>query len=299
MKITITGSLGHISKPLAKSLIQQGHDLTIISSSPIRKKEIEAMGATPAIGSINDLHFLQSAFQGADLVYCMEPPPNFFDENLDNEAFHIQIAQNYAQAIEMAKVKKLIHLSSIGAHRPDGTGMLCYHYQVEQVLDALPSDVSITFMRPVGFYYNLLSFIPAIKATGAIFANYGGDQKEPWVSPMDIAAAISQEIKRATTGRKIRYVASDEISGNEIARILGAAIDMAELKWQRISDAQQLKKMLDIGFNPAIAKGLVEMNASRGNGVLYEDYYQKQPALGHVKMTDFAKEFAAAFAGQK
>ena len=32
MKITITGSLGHISNPLAKELIENGHSVTIISS---------------------------------------------------------------------------------------------------------------------------------------------------------------------------------------------------------------------------------------------------------------------------
>ena len=32
MKITITGALGHISKPLAKELIDNGHSVTIISS---------------------------------------------------------------------------------------------------------------------------------------------------------------------------------------------------------------------------------------------------------------------------
>jgi len=37
------------------------------------------------------------------------------------------------------------------------------------------------------------------------------------------------------------------------------------------------------------------MNASRVNGVLYEDYYRHQPVLGSVKLKDFAKEFAAVY----
>ena len=49
MKITITGSLGNISKPLAKQLIKAGHQLTIISSSADKVAAIEALGATAAI----------------------------------------------------------------------------------------------------------------------------------------------------------------------------------------------------------------------------------------------------------
>ena len=50
-----------------------------------------------------------------------------------------------------------------------------------------------------------------------------------------------------------------------------------------------------IGINSKIATGLVEMNASMHSGKLFDDYYNNKPVLGKVKLTDFAKEFAAAF----
>jgi c-di-GMP-related signal transduction protein len=38
------------------------------------------------------------------------------------------------------------------------------------------------------------------------------------------------------------------------------------------------------------------MNASMHKGELFQDYYLNRPrVMGKVKMTDFAKEFAAAF----
>lgn len=51
MKIIVTGSLGHISKPLAEKLLQQGHGVTVVSSNPERQQEIEALGARATIGS--------------------------------------------------------------------------------------------------------------------------------------------------------------------------------------------------------------------------------------------------------
>ena len=295
MKIIVTGSLGHISKPLTQELAQKGHSVTVISSNPERKKEIEVLGATAAIGSVEDVDFLTATFTGADAVYCMEPPTGFFDPNFDLMEHTRKQGNTYAQAIQQSGVKRVVHLSSIGAHTNKGNGILAFHYNVEQILNALPSEIAITFMRPVGFYYNLFSFIPAIKAQGVIASNYGEDDLEPWVSPIDIAAAVAEEIVKPFEGRAIRYVASDELTCNEVANILGKAIGKPDLKWILINDEQLLNGMLAAGMNPNIAAGLVEMNASRRNGILYEDYYRNRPVLGKVKVKDFAKEFAAVY----
>ena len=135
-----------------------------------------------------------------------------------------------------------------------------------------------------------------IKSIGFIAANYGGDDIIPWVSPIDIASAIAEELSMPFEGRKARSVASEDLSGNETARIVGEAIGKPDLKWTVISDEETLNGLLSIGMNPAIAAGLVEMYAGLHSGLLAQDYYQNKPAvMGKVKMTDYAKEFAAAF----
>jgi uncharacterized protein YbjT (DUF2867 family) len=295
MKLVITGSLGNISKPLAEELIQQGHTVTVISSNPDKAEAIKALGAIPAIGSVEDPAFLAATFKGADAVYLMEPPGNFFDPNFDVHEHVARLARNFVQAVRQSGVKRVVHLSSIGAHTDKGNGLLAFHYQVEQILNQLPGDVAISFMRPVGFYYNLLSFIPAIKGRGAIVSNYDGDEKEPWVAPADIAAAIGKQITQPFEGRTIHYVASEELSPNEVAAILGKAIGQPDLKWIAIPDEQLLNGMIAAGMNPVAARGLVEMNASRRGGKLYEDYFRHRPVLGKTKMTEFAKDFAKAF----
>ncbi len=297
MKITLTGSLGHISRPLAIELVQKGHNVTVISSKAERQNEIEAIGAKAVIGTMADAGFLTEAFKGADVVYVMEThgAGSFFDQELDLMAAISKIGHNYKRAIEQSGVKRVVHLSSIGAHTDKGNGMLAFHHDVESTLKQLPDDVSIKFMRPVGFYYNMLAFIPTIKSQGAIISNYGGDDKEPWVSPVDIAAVIAEEIEKPFNGREIRYIASDEVSPNEVAGILGEAIDKPDLKWLVIPDEQLLNSLVGVGMNPQVAKGFVEMNASRRGGVLYEDYYRNKPTLSKTKLRDFAKDFAVAY----
>ncbi|HEY8955795.1 NAD(P)H-binding protein [Chitinophaga sp.] len=298
MNIVLTGSLGDIGKPLTKELVQKGHSVTVISSSPERQKDIEALGAKAAIGTMEDAGFLSATFKGADIVYLMETldaAGGFFDPEIDFIATISQIGRNYKQAVEQSGVKRVVHLSSIGAHMSEGNGILAFHYNVETILKQLPDEVSIKFMRPVGFYTNTFSLIRNIKAQGTIVSNYGGDKKEPWVSPLDIAAVVAEEMEKPFAGRTIRYIASDEVSPNEVAAILGEAIGKPDLKWEVISDAKLLGGWLAAGMNVQVAKGFVEMQASQGSGVLYEDYYRHQPVLGKVKLKEFAKDFAAAF----
>jgi uncharacterized protein YbjT (DUF2867 family) len=298
MKIVLTGSLGNIGKTLAPLLLQQGHTITIISSRAERIKDIEALGANASIGKMQDVNFLTETFAGADLVYLMETMESvgdMFDTSVDFIGDITQIGKNYKMAVENNGIKKVIHLSSVGAHMEKGNGILLFHHNVEKVLNELPADVAIKFIRPVGFFINLFSFIHNIRSNGKIISNYGGDQKEPWVSPTDIADVIAEEVEKPFSGRMVRYVASDEVSPNEIAATLGEAIGKPELEWKVIPDETLLNSWLGIGFNPQVARGFVEMQASQGNGKLYEDYYQHRPVPGKFKLKDFAKQFAEAY----
>ena len=297
MKIVVTGSLGNISKPLTQELVSKGHEVTVISSKAERSADIEALGAKAATGTMLDAAFLTETFKGADIVYVMETmgAARFSDQNIDVVGTITQIGLAYKEAIANSGVKQVVHLSSIGAHTDKGNGMLVFHYNVEQMLKQLPDDVSIKTMRPVGFYYNMLAFIPTIKTQGVIVSNYGGDEKEPWVSPLDIAAVIAEEMEKPFDGRTVRYIASEELSPNEVAAILGEAIGKPDLKWVVISDEQLLQGMKASGMNPEVAKGLVEMNAGRRTGVIGEDYAGHKPAMGKVKLKEWAKEFAAAY----
>jgi len=296
MKIVVTGSLGHISKPLTQELIQTGHAVTVISSNPEKQKEIEALGATGAIGSLEDVEFLTTTFTGADAVYTMVPPNNYFEPDLDLIAYYYRLGHHYAQAIRESGVKQVVNLSSIGAHLEKGNGILRGAHGVEQILNELPSDIAITHLRPTSFYYNLYGYLDLIKNQNLIAANYGADDVIPWVSPVDIAAAVAEELVNTQGGRKVRYVASQELTGHQTAQILGTAIGKPDLQWMVISDEQTLAGLTAIGMNPEIAAGLVEMYAGLHSGLLAEDYYRHRPAvMGKVKLTDFAQEFAAAF----
>jgi uncharacterized protein YbjT (DUF2867 family) len=296
MKIVITGSLGRISNPLVQELVQKGNEVTVISSDAGKQDAIETLGAKAAIGSLEDASFLTSAFAGADAVYTMVPPNNYFDQDLDLLAYYRRLGTNYAEAIKATGVKRVVNLSTFGAHLEKGSGILVGAHNVENIYGEQLPNVAITHMRPTSFFYNLYGYTEMIKHQGAIMANYGADDVIPWVSPVDIAAAVAEELLANATGTTIRYVASEEVTGNQTARILGEAIGKPDLSWQLISDEQTLNGLVTIGMNPKIAAGLVEMYGALHTGLLSEDYVRNKPAvMGKVKLADFAKEFGVEF----
>ena len=214
MKITITGSLGHIGKPLAQELVQKEHTVTVISSNPEKQKEIEAMGAIAAIGSLEDVDFIAASFADADVVYSMVPPANYFDHGLDLLGYYRRLGNNYAQAIMQSGIQRVINLSSIGAHLDGGNGILRGTYHVEIFLNELSTDVSITHIRPTEFYYSFLPQVYSAKNNGFIASNISNEVVNSWVSPLDIANAIAEEITTPFTGRKVRFSCNSLIGTN-------------------------------------------------------------------------------------
>ncbi|MBE7177261.1 MAG: NAD(P)H-binding protein [Mucilaginibacter polytrichastri] len=293
MNIVLTGSLGHIGKPLTETLVKQGHQVTVISSQAKRSAEIEELGAVAATGALEDAGFLAETFAGTDLVYLMVPPDY---SQTDQQAYYRRVAAAYAAAIQKTGVKRAVYLSSYGAELDEGTGFILGANHAEKILDAL-EDVAITFMRPGYFYYNLFGFIPLIKKAGVIASNYGGNDRINLVAPVDIATAIADEIALPAPHRKVRYVVSDERTAGEIAAVLGAALGKPDLKWHTISDAEMAKNLEQNGMPAHAISNMVDLGASIHTGVMLVEYDKHKPSTENtVKLEDFAPAFVAAYA---
>jgi len=292
MKITLTGSLGNITKPLAEQLMAAGHYVTIISSNADRKSAIEALGATAAIGSVEDVEFLTAAFSGKDAIYTMVPP-NYGAP--DVRAFIGSVGKKYAEAIQASGVKQVLNLSSIGADLDGGTGPISGLHDVEQHYAGL-ADVAVKHLRPGYFYINFLANIDMIKHAGILGSNFDAESPLVLVHPIDIAVAAAEELQKGFSGNTVRYVASDERSAAEVTAAIGAAVGKPELPWVAFSDDDALQGMLQAGLPEPMAKSYVEMGDAIRSKMLFVHYYANKPAVfGNVKLSDFAQEFKQAF----
>jgi uncharacterized protein YbjT (DUF2867 family) len=292
MKIIITGSLGNISKPLSINLISEGHQVTVVSSNKDKADEITNLGGIPAIGSVSDERFLTDVFTGADVVYLMVP--NDFSTS-DLKGHIKQVGEHYANAIKAAGIKKVVLLSSIGAHLPKGTGPIAGLYEVEQIFDKL-ENIDLLILRPAYFYNNFYGNLDMIKHAGIIGANYGADQTIIMVDPKDIAAVAASKIQEGFSGKSIVYIASDRRLLKEVAEQIGKAIGKPELPWVAFDDTQAFEGMVGAGLPAEIARNYEEMGTAIRSGVLWEDFdLNNNVPIGKIKLEDFAKQFALAY----
>jgi uncharacterized protein YbjT (DUF2867 family) len=293
MNITITGSLGNISRLLVEKLVTSGHNVTVVSSQGERAKQIKDIGAMPAIGSLEDGAFVSSAFKDADAVYTMVPPdfsvPDYY-------AFADKIHHNYKAAIEQNDIKHVVNLSSVGVAFA-GVEPLRRYYNLESLLDKIPG-LNIIHLRPAMFYTNFYGSVAMVKHQGIMGHNLNGLVDLIMTHPLDIAeAAYTLLNTRSFTGKEVRYIVSDVKNGNEISSILSEATNKP-LVWMEFADDALMAGLLQNGFSHNAAENLI-VNAGKAIRQGLFDEFKKEPyrAFGTRKFESFAKEFAMALDG--
>jgi uncharacterized protein YbjT (DUF2867 family) len=293
MKITTTGSLGNVAKPLVKKLIAAGHEVTVISTKDDRKSEIEALGAKAVTGSISDEVFLTEAFSGADAVYTMMPPSMGPGNMIQNIA---DAGQAYANAIKAAGVTRVVMLSSVGGDASEGTGPVGGVHRVEQIFGEKLPNVNITILRSGFFYLNFLRDIPLIKSKGIFGNNYDSNDRLALTHPEDLSTALAVELQAVGNGFEVKYIVSDVSTGAEIARLFGQAIGKPELVWTQIPDEQLKQGMLAGGLPEELAGLIVEMGQGVRAGIITKDFFASGAKVtGEIKLQQFAEEFKAAY----
>ncbi len=291
MNITITGSLGNISKPLSTSLIAAGHQVSVISSNAQRTDEITAMGAKPLIGSVTDAAFLKHVLAGADAVYTMTPP-NFMAD--DTRGYIMAIADAYAVAIQHHKISHVVNLSSIGADDPHGAGPAAANHYAENKLNNIPGTNTL-HLRPGMFYTNFYGSIPVIKQQHMLGNNFAGDVPMALSHPADIARVAADALNNCSfAGNNVEYIVGDVRTGNEIAATLGEAIGET-LQWMQLPDEVMLQALLQNGMSAdAASTYIIEVGIALRNGMMLMGY-DSDSRIGGTTLLGFAKEFAEVY----
>ena len=60
MRFVVTGSAGHVSRPLTELLLRRGHEVTVVGRKAENLAGLVKLGAIPAVGDMRDVSFLKS-----------------------------------------------------------------------------------------------------------------------------------------------------------------------------------------------------------------------------------------------
>ncbi|QNL47971.1 NAD(P)H-binding protein [Olivibacter sp. SDN3] len=291
MKVTVTGSLGNISRILIEKLVAIGHEVKVVSSNVERAKEIERLNAIPNIGRADDLVFVNTAFKDADVVYTMVPP------SYGTTALIKKVGDIYASAIKANEVSRVVNLSGIGAHLPDGPGPSSANFYIENLYNSL-SHTNVLHLRPGMFYSNFYGAMALIRTQNIIGNNFDENVALALTHPRDIAdVALEAMTNSVFGGNATKYVVSDEITGKEIAEKLGKAIGNPDLKWIQFSDEEMFQGLLQQGMSEQMATTyIIDTGKALRNGSLLQTYFTERTVLlGKTNFDDFAKEFSVIY----
>jgi uncharacterized protein YbjT (DUF2867 family) len=287
----ITGSIGHISRPIIEELVRAGKDVRVVTSSVGRATEIEDIGATALVGNVRDTAFLKTAFKNVDVVYTMIPP---IWQTTNWIKSMNEVAESYAQALQDNDVKYVVNLSSVGADVSKGVGPVDGVHYFEKLLNTIPGQ-NIRHLRPAYFYSNLLTQIGMIKQAGIMGANFGEGEKLFLTHTNDIATVALEELLNLKfSENSVRYIISDERSGKEIAQAIGNAIGIT-IPWIVFTDDQQKQGLIQAGLSETHAENFTTLGRAIREGYMQADVRKNKPQFSNTKLEDFAKEFATIF----
>lgn len=294
-KYFILGANGHTGHIIATQLLAAGHQVTAQARDAAKIADLTAAGATAAIGDVRDVAFLTTHLSEADAAYLLVPP-NFVDA--DFRAWQDSVSDALAAAVKASGIKKVVFLSSIGAHLGKGAGVVDGLHYTEQLLNAIP-ELHAVYLRPGYFFENLFANLGAVKHAGILPGGIAPDISMPMVATADIAAVAVQHLLALDfTGKSVHYVAGPEdLTFTQVASIVGAALGKPELPYVHATPDQFRQSMNGMGITSNIVDLYLEFFDGANKGLLTGDYQRTTANTTSTTLAAFAEQaLAPAFA---
>ncbi len=291
----VTGATGNVGSKLAERLLARGVRVRVVGRDEARLRRLAALGAEPCTGDIADRTFLERGFAGAEGVFAMIPPRY---EASDFRAYQNEVSESLTEAARTSGVRKVLNLSSIGAHLPKGTGPIVGLYDHEQRMNKL-SGIAVLHLRPAYFMENHLRNVPLIKAQGI---NGGAMRPDISISQIATADIAERAARRLTemdfTGSRVEeLLGAADLNQVETTKILGVAIGRPDLAYVQFPYEGTLDALLKMGMSRNAAETIVEMNRSFNEGVLRSTEARTSSNTTRTTLEEFARTvFAPAYA---
>lgn len=289
----VIGATGHIGQVVAERLLAAGHQVRVIGRSADRLRGLVEQGAVPHTGEFHDVEVLTKAFTGADGVFAMIPPGYHAPNHL---AYQDLVGSAIARALDKARVKFVVNLSSIGAHLEEKTGPIRGLHNQEARLNDM-NDLHVVHLRPTYFMENLLWAIPTIQSLGINGSPLRDDLPIPMVATRDIGVKAAEFLAELPLRdhEAFEFFGPRLVTMQDATSILGKVIGKPDLKYVQFPYEDAEKAMVGAGLSPDSARLLIEMDRSFNEGFIRPTQPMTRDHLGTTSIEQFADAFAVAY----
>jgi uncharacterized protein YbjT (DUF2867 family) len=260
----ITGATGNTGSVITEKLLAKGEKVRVIGRDAKRLERFTQKGAEAFVADETDRNAFTKAFSGAKAVYALIPP------NLaapDVRAYQEQVSDDLAAAITKNGVKHAVALSSFGADKPDRTGPVLGLHTLEEKLNGI-AGLNALYLRAGYFMENILSQVGVIQSFGVIAGPVRPDLALPLIATRDIGNAAAEALlKLDFNGKHTRELQGPrDVTYNDVAKIVGAAIGKPDLKYMQMPAAQLKPTLTQMGMSSNMVDLLLEMAESLNSG---------------------------------
>jgi uncharacterized protein YbjT (DUF2867 family) len=179
------------------------------------------MGVDLVQADLTDEASLAAGFEGAEAAFVMlptnhAPSPGFAEARA--------MASCVEGALASAKVPRVAALSSIGADRSQGVGLISQVRLLEEALDRLGTDRVL--VRAAWFMENAARFVPRARDHGVLDSFLQPlDRAIPMIATADVGQAVADALLSERSGRRVVEAAGPRTyAPDDVAAALGKAL---------------------------------------------------------------------------
>jgi len=285
---TLIGATGNVGSVAATKLLARGHTVRAYVRSEAHAESWRKRGGQPFLGDLHDASALTKAFSGADGAYLMTPTWFAADDMFaENE----RALDALDEALGKSSPRRVVMLSSIGAHRPHGTGAILKLHAMERRFARL---ANVTSIRAGWFMENYVGLVPHISEYGVLSSMLAPlDAPIPMVATVDVGAAVANALGADWSGQRVvelegprRYSPNDVAM--TFAKVLGSAVQAGVLPETRWTET-----WLSWGLTRGSANAMSEMLRGFNEGWITFERPEGETTTGATSLENVLGEFVA------
>jgi len=289
----ILGASGNTGSIIADFLLSKGKKVRVVGRDAGRLQRFVRKGAEAFTADLSDAAALTKALSGARAAYLLLPP---IVSRVEQE----QQSDAIAKAVKESGLRYAVHLSSYGAHVPEGTGPVTGLHSSEQKLNAI-SDLNVLHLRAAYFMENNLAAIEMIRGMGIFGHTLLHDLKLPMIATRDVGDYAARRLLDLDfSGKQTRELLGErDLSMAEVTAVIARGIGKPDLRYQQFPYDQMQQALTQAGFSPKKAGVYIEMFQAINEGVLAAQEPRSPENTTPTSFETFVQDvFAPAYHGK-
>jgi uncharacterized protein YbjT (DUF2867 family) len=270
----IMGATGHVGSATAETLLNAGHEVTVVTRDATKAERLKRLGATVAVADVYDVATMREVFRSGRRLFLLNPPAA---PDTDTDWTEKETVRHLLAAVDGSGLEKIVAESTYGAQPGDELGDLNTLFEMEQGLRA--QSIPHSIIRAAYYMSNWDAMIEPVRNDGIIPTMYPADLKIPMVAPADLGVVAARLLCEPVENAGMHYVEGPErYSSNEVAEAFSQALGKP-IKCVVTPRDQWEAAYRKLGFSEAAARSYTRMTAISVDG----DFdMPKDPVRGSV-----------------